>query len=70
MVEELYAAITTTFARGGNVVIPTFALERAQEILYILRQGIEANRLPPATPVFVDSPMAISATEIFERYPD
>jgi metallo-beta-lactamase family protein len=69
-VEELYSAITTTFARGGNVVIPTFALERAQEILYILRQGIEANRLPPATPVFVDSPMAISATEIFERYPD
>jgi metallo-beta-lactamase family protein len=69
-VEELYAAITATFARGGNVVIPTFALERAQELLYILRQGVEANRLPPATPVFVDSPMAISATEIFERYPD
>jgi metallo-beta-lactamase family protein len=69
-VEELYAAIAATFARGGNVVIPTFALERAQEILYILRQGIETNRLPPSTPVFVDSPMAISATQIFERYPD
>lgn len=69
-VEELYTAIAATFARGGNVVIPTFALERAQELLYILRQGIEANRLPPATPVFVDSPMAISATEIFKRYPD
>jgi metallo-beta-lactamase family protein len=69
-IEELYTAITATFSRGGNVVIPTFALERAQELLYILRQGIEANRLPPATPVFVDSPMAISATQIFERYPD
>jgi metallo-beta-lactamase family protein len=69
-VEELYTAITTTFARGGNVVIPTFALERAQEILYILRQGIETNRLPPAMPVYVDSPMAISATQIFERYPE
>lgn len=69
-VEELYSAVAATFARGGNVVIPTFALERAQELLYILRQGIEANRLPPATPVFVDSPMAISATEIFKRYPD
>ncbi|HEY1505353.1 MAG TPA: MBL fold metallo-hydrolase [Stellaceae bacterium] len=69
-VEELYAAIATTFARGGNVVIPTFALERAQEILYILRQGIETNRLPPSTPVFVDSPMAISATQIFEKYPE
>ena len=69
-VEEFYTAIAAIFARGGNVVIPTFALERAQELLYILRQGIEANRLPAATPVYVDLPMAISATEIFERYPD
>ena len=69
-VEELYSAIAATFTRGGNVIIPTFALERAQEILYVLRQGIEASRLPPAMPVFVDSPMAISATEIFKRYPD
>jgi metallo-beta-lactamase family protein len=69
-VEELYAAISATFARGGNVVIPTFALERAQELLYILREGIEASRLPASMPVFVDSPMAISATEIFKRYPD
>ncbi|HWE76688.1 MAG TPA: MBL fold metallo-hydrolase [Stellaceae bacterium] len=69
-VEELYSAIMQTFGRGGNVVIPTFALERAQEILYILRQGIESNRLPPSMPVYVDSPMAISATEIFERYPE
>jgi metallo-beta-lactamase family protein len=69
-VEELYAAINATFARGGNVVIPTFALERAQELLYILRGGIETSRLPASMQVFVDSPMAISATEIFERYPD
>lgn len=69
-VEELYTAIATTFAHGGNVVIPTFALERAQEILYVLRQGVEANRLPPSTPVYVDSPMAISATEIFEHHPE
>ncbi|HEY3917721.1 MAG TPA: MBL fold metallo-hydrolase [Stellaceae bacterium] len=68
--EELYAAITGTLGRGGNVVIPTFALERAQEILYVLRQAVEANRLVPTVPVYVDSPMAISATEIFERYPD
>jgi metallo-beta-lactamase family protein len=68
-VEELYAAITDAFGRGGNVIIPTFALERAQEILYVLRQGIEASRLPPAMAVFLDSPMAIAATEIFERHP-
>ena len=69
-VEELYTAITATFARGGNVVIPTFALERAQDLLYVLREGIETNRLPATMQVFVDSPMAISATEIFKRYPD
>ncbi|MCP1375100.1 MBL fold metallo-hydrolase RNA specificity domain-containing protein [Dyella lutea] len=67
-VEELYAAITDTFARGGNVVIPTFALERAQEILYYLRAGVESGRLPRTLPVFLDSPMAISATEIFRRH--
>jgi metallo-beta-lactamase family protein len=69
-VEELYAAIADTFARGGNVVIPTFALERAQELLYYLREGVESGRVPRATPVFLDSPMAISATEIFQRHPE
>lgn len=67
-VEELYSAILDTFARGGNVVIPTFALERAQEILFFLNRGIAANRLPPAMQVYLDSPMAISATEIFARH--
>lgn len=65
---ELYDAINGTFSRGGNVLIPTFALERAQEILFFLRQGIEENRLSPSMPVFLDSPMAISATEIFEGH--
>jgi metallo-beta-lactamase family protein len=67
-IDEFYAAISSAFARGGNVVIPTFALERAQEILYVLHQGVEHSRLPPAVQVFLDSPMAISATEIFERH--
>ena len=69
-VDELYAAITAAFSRGGNVVIPTFALERAQEILFFLNQGISNNRLPPVMPVYLDSPMAISATDIFTRHPE
>ena len=69
-VEELYQAIETTFRRGGNVIIPTFALERAQEILYFLREGVEQGRLPGSMQVFLDSPMAISATEIFRRHPE
>lgn len=69
-VEELYDAINTTTQRGGNVVIPTFALERAQEILYYLHAGKEQGILPAFLQVFLDSPMAISATRIFKRHPE
>ena len=69
-VDEFYEAVMDTFRRGGNVVIPTFALERAQEILYFLREGIEQGKLSRTTQVFLDSPMAISATEIFEHHPE
>jgi len=69
-VEEFYAAVSETFQRGGNVIIPTFALERAQEILYYLRLGVESGRLSQGMHVFLDSPMAISATEIFEHHPE
>lgn len=68
-VEELYAAINDTFNRGGNVYIPTFALERAQELLFYFRLGLEQGKLPKHMQVFLDSPMAISATEIFKRHP-
>ena len=69
-VEDLYAAINDTFQRGGNVVIPTFALERAQELLYFLRAGVDQGRLTKAIQVYLDSPMAVSATEIFQRHPE
>jgi len=67
-VEELWQAVHDTLQRGGNVIIPTFALERSQEILFFLREGIEHGRLPSSLPVFLDSPMAISATEIMRRH--
>ncbi len=69
-IEEFYGAITETFKRGGNVIIPTFALERAQELLYFLNQGIAQGRLTKSMQVYLDSPMAISATEIFRRHPE
>jgi metallo-beta-lactamase family protein len=68
--EEFYSTINKTIARSGNIVIPSFALERAQELLYYLREGIEKGLLPSYLPVFLDSPMAISATEIFQRHPE
>ncbi len=68
-VEEFYAAIEETFRRGGNVVIPTFALERAQELLYALHDAMVSDgRLPRSIQVFLDSPMAITATEIFRHH--
>jgi metallo-beta-lactamase family protein len=69
-IDELFEAVTETFKRGGNVIIPTFAVERAQELLYFLNEGIGKRRLARSTQVFLDSPMAISATEIFRRHPE
>jgi len=67
-IEEFYRAITETFKRGGNVIIPSFALERAQELLYYLNLGIAQGRFTKSMQVYLDSPMAISATEIFRRH--
>lgn len=69
-IDEFFSAIAETFKRGGNVIIPTFALERAQELIYFLGQGIAQGRLSKSTQVYLDSPMAISATEIFRRHPE
>ena len=67
-VAELFDAIRQTLARGGNAIIPTFALERAQEILFHLKKGVESGELPASLPVFLDSPMAVSATKIFRQH--
>ncbi len=69
-IEELYQAVTETLDRGGNVLIPSFALERSQEIIYYLREGSVQGKVPRNMRVFLDSPMAISATEIFRRHPE
>jgi metallo-beta-lactamase family protein len=69
-VDELRQAILDTLERGGNVVIPTFALERAQLILYYLRELIDGGGLPRHLAVYLDSPMAISATALFQRHPE
>ncbi|RKZ65806.1 MAG: MBL fold metallo-hydrolase [Gammaproteobacteria bacterium] len=69
-IDELYDVINETIGRGGNVIIPTFAMERAQEILYYLREGVDDQRINHFINVFLDSPMAISATQIFARHPE
>ncbi len=66
-IEELRRVIVDTLASGGNVVIPSFALERTQEVLYILFRLWKERRIP-RTKIFLDSPLATQATKIFERY--
>ena len=68
-VRELAAVLKETFDRGGNVVIPSFAVGRTQEMLYFFRQ-IKAEGLVegyPNFPVYVDSPLAVEATGIFNK---
>jgi len=68
-IEELKEAINETFERGGNVIIPSFALERTQEILYILHKLYYSNEIPECQ-IFLDSPLAIDITQVFLRHPE
>ena len=68
-VGEFTRILRETFARGGNVVIPSFAVGRTQELLYFIREIKEKNLLSdfPNFEVYVDSPLAIEATNIFQK---
>ena len=69
-VSQLVEILEKTFARGGNVVVPSFAVGRTQEMLYFLRK-IKADGLVKGYPgfeVFVDSPLAVQATNIFKEH--
>jgi metallo-beta-lactamase family protein len=66
--EELAEAIRYSYRNGEKVIIPAFAVERTQEILYSLHLLLRDGKLPKDMPVYLDSPLAIKATEIFRRY--
>jgi len=61
--------IQTAVKRGGKILIPAFAVERTQKLLYVLNELFVEKKLRPI-PVFVDSPLAVSATEIYRLHPD
>ncbi|MFN7065044.1 MAG: MBL fold metallo-hydrolase RNA specificity domain-containing protein [Aquificaceae bacterium] len=67
--EELLEAIRYTVGKGGNVIIPSYALERAQEIIYVLREFYEERKLPKCD-IFLDSPLAISIIKLFTTHPE
>jgi metallo-beta-lactamase family protein len=66
-VEELARAIEYSHRRGEKVIVPAFAVGRTQEVLYCLHVLEKQGKLPKDMPVFVDSPLAIRATEVFRR---
>ncbi len=65
---QLCQVISDTIGRGGNVVIPTFAIERAQELMYYIGRLVYAQNAFPRIPIFLDSPMAVDVTEIFRQH--
>jgi len=67
--QRLQEIIQDTIKRKGNVIIPSFAVGRTQEILFCLNGMFKRGELPPV-PVYIDSPLAVSATEIFTKNPD
>jgi len=67
--EQLAQIIRTTVERKGRVYIPSFALERAQEVLFALERLHEAGAVP-RIPIYIDSPLAIAITEVYKLHPE
>jgi metallo-beta-lactamase family protein len=67
--DEFRQIVLKTFDREGKVIIPAFAVGRTQELVYSLHQMIDSGEIP-RIPVFVDSPLAINASEIFSAHPE
>lgn len=66
---QLAQIVRDTVARGGRVLIPAFAVGRTQEMIYVLHSLVNEGAIP-AIPIYVDSPLAIDATTVFEMHPE
>ncbi len=69
ILDQLEGVLKRTFARGGVLLIPAFAVGRAQQMIYLMDELVTAGRLRPF-PIHVDSPMAVDATRIYSQFPD
>ena len=67
--ERIADILRGAIQRGGKIIIPCFAVERTQQILYVLHELFESKMIPEV-PVYVDSPLAVNATEIFRLHPE
>ena len=67
--EELRKVVRRAIDRKGKIIIPAFAIERTQEIVYYLHMLVDQKKIPQI-PIYVDSPMAVNATSIFQVHPE
>ena len=67
--DTLADVVSRTAARGGKIIVPAFAVGRTQQLVLLLHQLIDAQRLP-SIPIFVDSPLAVNVTEVFRKHPE
>lgn len=67
--DRLADIVNGTVQRGGKIIIPAFAIERTQELIYYFHMLVDQNRIPKI-PIWVDSPMAVNATSIFQVHPE
>ena len=67
--EKLRSIVKDTIDRGGVLMIPSFAMERTQELLFELEEMHKSGEIPEV-PIFLDSPLAIKLTEVYQNYPD
>jgi metallo-beta-lactamase family protein len=67
--EKLADVVNRTAGRGGKIIVPSFAVGRTQQLVLLLHELMDAHRIP-SIPIFVDSPLAINATEVFRKHPE
>jgi metallo-beta-lactamase family protein len=67
--DDLADVVNRTAARGGKIIVPCFAIGRTQQVVLMLHNLMDAKRVP-SIPMFVDSPLAIAATEVFRKHPE
>lgn len=68
-IEQLVRVVNRTYERGGKVIIPAFSVGRTQTIVYALHEQMVAGTIP-RLPVYIDSPLAVNATEVFKMHPE
>ncbi len=67
--ELIHRVVSEALARGGVLMIPSFSLERTQELLFDLKELIDKQHRLPKVPIFLDSPLAIDALSVYRKYP-